>query len=423
MARCYNLGDSMDVTAYCSLAAPLAARVREARTELAGRWLERIVGRVALDPNSIFPTDDLLDHIPLLVGGIADYLADPSEAISADTPVVARARELGELRHTQGFGEYEILKEYEILGGILYSFLAHEARRMGTTAAPEELLILSHRLFQAVSVAQQATLTHYLQLMGARIREREERLRAFNRALTHELRNRIGAALGAGQLFDLPSLSDEERSTLVGVVVRNVESMRMVLDNLLELTRLGGGDTRRQRHVQLPRAAAEAARQLREMARSKGVTIRVNDDLPAIEVNAAVVELALANLLANGIKYADPAEAVRWVEVSGRAMLGGGDLRREVVVEVRDNGIGVPERERARLFERFFRAANATGADIEGTGLGLNIVRETVQALGGCTWAEFPDKGSLFAFSLPCRRAADSAELRAQSKETVSQEV
>ncbi|MFN2563423.1 MAG: sensor histidine kinase [Gemmatimonadaceae bacterium] len=409
----------MDVTAYCPLAAPLAARLRGARTELTGRWLERIVDRVALDANSVFPTDDLLDHMPLLVLGIADYVENPGDVISAETPVVARARELGALRHTQGFGEYEILKEYEILGAILYSFLAREARTLDVTPTPEELLICSQRLFQGVSLAQQATITHYLQLMGARIHEREERLRAFNRALTHELRNRIGAAVGAGQLLDLPTLSEAERATLVGVVVRNVDSMRIVLDNLLELTRLGGGDTRQQRHVLLPRAAAEATRQLREMARSKRVTIRITGDLPAVEVNAAAVELALTNLIANAIKYADPAAADRWVEVSGRIVCRDADSVREVVVEVRDNGIGVPEPERARLFERFFRAANATATDAEGTGLGLSIVRETVQSLGGRVWAEFPDKGSVFAFALPCRRAADAAELRAQSSEVV----
>jgi signal transduction histidine kinase len=291
----------MDVTAYCPLAVPLAARLRDARAELTGRWLERIAARVALDANAIFPTDDLLDHMPLLVIGIADYVEHPSAAIAADTLVVTRARELGALRHAQGFSEHEILKEYEILGGILYSFLARTVRTIDATPEPEALVICSQRLFQAVSLAQQATIAHYLQLMTARIHEREERLRAFNRALTHELRNRIGAAVGAGQLLELPTLSDAERSTLVGVIVRNVDSMRMVLDNLLELTRLGGGDTRQQRHVLLPRAVAEAARQLREMARSKGVAIQVNEDLPAVEVSAAAVELSLTNLLSTAI--------------------------------------------------------------------------------------------------------------------------
>jgi signal transduction histidine kinase len=413
----------MDVTAPCPFAPFLAARLRDSRVELTARWLERIVERVTLDPNSVFPTDDLLDHMPLLVLGIADYVEDPGQCLSAETPVVARARDLGALRHTQGFGEYEILKEYEILGGILYSFLGRAVEGVDASPPAHELLICSQRLFQAVSLAQQATVTQYLQLAGARLREREDRLRAFNRALTHELRNRLGAALGAGQLCDLPTLSEAERATLVGVVVRNVDSMRIVLDNLLELSRLGTVDTRQQRGVLLPRAAAEATRQLRELARSKDVRVRLSDDLPAVEVNAAVVELTLTNLIANAIKYSNPDETDRRVEISGCLVLGDDSSAREVVVEVRDNGIGVPKEQRERLFERFFRATNAVSTDMEGTGLGLNIVRETMQSIGGRVWVEFPDKGSVFAFSMPCRRTADAAELGAQTKETVCLDV
>jgi signal transduction histidine kinase len=81
----------------------------------------------------------------------------------------------------------------------------------------------------------------------------------------------------------------------------------------------------------------------------------------------------------------------------------------ELVVRVRDNGIGVPEDARGRLFEQFFRAHGGTVA-AEGTGLGLNLVQETVASLGGRSWAEFPEEGgSVFAFSLPSRREEDAA--------------
>ena len=80
-----------------------------------------------------------------------------------------------------------------------------------------------------------------------------------------------------------------------------------------------------------------------------------------------------------------------------------------MIVEVRDNGIGIPSEARDKLFDRFFRAVKGDAAvEVEGTGLGLSIVRETVEMLGGRAWAESsPSGGSLFAFSLPCRRSAD----------------
>src|SRR3954466_13585348 len=98
------------VTRECPLAGALAERLRDRKRDLTARWLERIVERVSLDPNRVFPTDELLDHVPLLVAGIADYIEEPAAEVSVDMPVVGKARELGALRYAQGFDAYEILK-------------------------------------------------------------------------------------------------------------------------------------------------------------------------------------------------------------------------------------------------------------------------------------------------------------------------
>ena len=120
----------------CPLAAALAALLRNSRMELTGRWLERIADRVALEPQRIFPTDDLLDHMPLLITGIANFIEQPEDLILADAGVVFRARELGALRHRQGFGEYEILKEFELLGSILFAFLIRAADHIDMPCTP-----------------------------------------------------------------------------------------------------------------------------------------------------------------------------------------------------------------------------------------------------------------------------------------------
>jgi signal transduction histidine kinase len=385
--------------------------MRASRQDLTQRWLDRISDRVQLHPNRVFPSDELLDHVPLLIDGVADYLENPAKAVTADVPMIAKAMELGELRYAQGFDEHELLKEYELFGSILYAFLSRTADDIDIQCTRAELLACAHRLFHAVALIQQATTTQYLSRMKGRIHEREERLRAFNRALTHELRNRVGAAMGAAQILgELSELDDAERKRLFGVVYRNVESVRGVLDNLAELARLGTSDTRQQRHVSLPAAVAEAVRQVRDAAQKEGVEIRVKS-LPAIEVNAAAVELTLSNLLSNAIKYSDRNKVHRWVELSAETKGDVSDEVEQVVVKIRDNGIGVPEGERANLFQRFFRAHSSTRPNIEGTGLGLSIVRETIEALGGRTWAEFSANGSTFAFCVPCRRAEDRAAI------------
>jgi len=399
---------------HCPLAGILAQRIRDESPALTRLWLDRINERVELSARRIFPSDDLLNHVPILIVGVADYLEDPERVVVGEVSVVAKARELGELRFSQGFDAYELLKEYEMFGGILFTFMSRIVDEIDVPCTRSELLACAHRLFTAVALIEQATLTNYLALVSSRLTEREERLRGFNRTLSHELKNRIGAVTGAAQVLELDSLEDVERSRLLSVVSRNVLGMQGVLDNLIELSRLES-DARQQRHVTLPTAANEVVRQLRDTARAKGVELRVASDLPAVEVNAAAVELCLSNLISNGIKYADPRKPERWVEVRAHADGAAGDPSL-IAVEVWDNGPGVPTEKRESLFERFYRAHQAVVSGAEGTGLGLSIVRDTAKSLGGSAWAEFTDDATVFAFSVPGRRAKDQEAVRAAER-------
>ncbi|MEJ7759810.1 MAG: HAMP domain-containing sensor histidine kinase [Gemmatimonadaceae bacterium] len=413
-----------EITENCPLAATLARRMREDSIDLTRRWLDRIVARVQGDPNRIFPTDQLLDHVPLLIHGIAAFIENPDSIVITDAPVIAKARELGELRYNQKFDEYEVLKEYELFGGILFAFMGRIVDDIEEPCSRSELLNCAHRLYLAVALIQQATLTRYLTLVRERLHERENRLRGFNRTLSHELKNRLGAITGAAAVLELPSLSADEKERLTAVIGRNVLGMQAVLDNLMELSQLDA-DVRQQRHITLPRAAAEVARQLRDNAQARNVEVRISSSLPEVEVNAAAVELCLTNLVANAIKYSDMSKPERWVEVGARRTVdaggvSGADSESAVVVEVRDNGLGVPEAKRARLFERFFRAHDDARTGADGTGLGLSIVRDTAQSLGGTAWAEFPEEGSVFAFTLPARRARDAIALEAARDATGS---
>ena len=401
----------------CPLAAALAERLREARDPMTQRWLERIAERVTLDPGQIFPSQDLLDHVPLLVDGIADYMEDPADEISADVPVIAKAMELGELRLAQGFGVHQILKEYEILGGVLFTFLIGTVDSIPDQCSRGELLACAQRLFRAISVIQQVTTLQYVRLADERVREREDRLRSFNRMVSHELKNSIGAVDGASSMLQEPWVGEdpEQRGRFVAIIHRNTGQIQKVLQDLLTLSRMDG-DSRQQRNVLLAAVAQEAARQLRDMARDRNVEIRISDDLPAVEVDAGVIELCLVNFISNGIKYADPAKLERWVEVRGYHTDDTGERDRELVIEVRDNGLGIAATEREQVFDRFFRSGDVT--DVEGTGLGLSIVRETVESAGGRVWVERDEGdsgGSIFRFALPARREEEGENLEVRS--------
>jgi signal transduction histidine kinase len=404
----------MALSADCPLAGVLSARLHGAREELTTRWLDRIAARVSIDANRVFPTQDLLNHVPLLIDGIAAFLEDPADEIAADVPVIAKARELGELRYRQGFDAYEIFKEYELLGSVLFSFLARIVDDIDEPCTRSELLHCGHRLFRAVTLIQQVTTMHFLSRTNEQVREREERLRGFNRMVSHELKTRVGAIKGAHALLEEPWLEASARGRFLRMIGENVEGIDAMLGNLLVLSRLEGRVEQHQ-HVRLPQAVAEVLRQLREMTRASGVTVQVPDDLPDVEVNAAAIELCLTNYISNAIKYADPQKVNRWIEIRARVEKRGDERGESLVVEVRDNGLGVPVEARDKLFQRFFRAHDQTVTGVEGTGLGLSIVRETVEAIGGRAWAESgASDGSTFAFAIPCRRgetAARTAEM------------
>jgi signal transduction histidine kinase len=202
----------------CPLATPLARRLRASRDQLTLRWLERIAARVSIERNRIFPSDELLDHVPLLIEGIADYVENPAEEISADVPVVAKEMELGELRYAQGFDAYEIFKEYEVLGGVLFTFLGGVVDDIDMPCSRAELLRCAHRVFHAVAIIQQVTTMHLLRKSAQQIKDREGRLRAFNRTVSHELKNRLGAIQGAYSLLREPWVEPTQRERLMAMI-------------------------------------------------------------------------------------------------------------------------------------------------------------------------------------------------------------
>jgi signal transduction histidine kinase len=390
------------------VAQALAVRLRAERESLVRRWLDRIAARVALSPTRVFPTEDLLNHVPLLIDGVADYLERPADGIDATVPVLAKARELGALRHRQGFDAHEILKEHELLGAILFHFMGEEVVRQDGRDG-REVAECWQRLAQAVELVRQATMSHFLQLAAERVHERESRLRRFNRMVSHELKNRVGVLRGASALLQESWLDGPQREKFARMVEENAVGLTRVLENLEQLSRTEA-DARQRKNVLLPQAAREAARQLRDAAAVRGVRVSIADDLPNVEVDAATVELCLVNYMSNGIKYCDPSRAERTVHVEGALAFGPRPEDGELRVLVRDNGLGVPVDARERLFTQFYRVHEHTITGVEGTGLGLSIVRETVEAVGGRVWADFPPEGgAVFGFSLPSRREEDAA--------------
>lgn len=383
--------------AQCAIAAKLARRLRESRHELAKAWVDSIMSHDASQPPRP-PSGEMVDDMPLLIDGIAWHLEHPDERLGIDSPVIQKAMQIGTLRHAQGFTTRDILEEYELLGHVLFDCLAGVVEEANVDGGNP--MLCGSLLFHAIVVIEITTTTHYFELAAKRVAEREERLHAFNRAVSHEIKNRLGTIVNAGQMLtEKPELSGDELHQFADIIARNAHAMNATVNNLLVLARVEDNPDEHPR-VPLRRAVENVVAQVAPVAQAAHVDLRVDELLPDVEVDDAVVELSLANYVRNAITYADSAASRRVVAIHACVEQHGTEP--ELVINVADNGLGVPVEKRDHLFERFFRAHESTHK--EGTGLGLSIVQASVKAIGGRAWAEFPEKGSRFSFAVPLTR-------------------
>jgi signal transduction histidine kinase len=383
--------------------AAIAARMASERLALAGRWLERLRELLTVAANDVFPSDRLLDHIPSLVEQIAHYLAAPAdEAIAANAAVMDKARELGQLRHQQRATAHQLLHEYEILGEILEAFVVGETDRLGLRPSVDECFEVQRRLTRAVRVLMRTTVDTFISEYTATIQDQTDRIKAFNRAASHELRSPIGTLMFAGALLDTDAVrQDPQRlSKVAGTVKSSADRLSWIVENLQRIARMSEPiDGPSEQRIDLRLLADEVSRQLEEMAGSRGVAIRVSPDLPALRADPARLELVLLNLVSNAIKYSDAQKPDPFVEIAA-----GGEDEGTCTIVVRDNGLGIEDRDQESIFERFFRAhAHLDGElGVSGTGLGLAIVADCVQALGGTIRCESRlGAGTAFYIALP----------------------
>src|SRR5580765_2813412 len=129
----------------------IAERIRAEHRALATRWFERLMDLLPVDAREIFPTEHVLDHVPALILEISAYLRHPEEgAIAANTAILEKAKELGSLRHAQRASLHQVLREYQVLSGVLVTFVVEEMERLGIVPPPTESALVVSRLHQAV---------------------------------------------------------------------------------------------------------------------------------------------------------------------------------------------------------------------------------------------------------------------------------
>ncbi|HEV8134972.1 MAG TPA: ATP-binding protein [Pyrinomonadaceae bacterium] len=213
--------------------------------------------------------------------------------------------------------------------------------------------------------------------------------------VSHELRTPLTAILAFVETLQNGALEDVESSQrFLSIIGKNASRMHGLIDDILELTAIEGGNVQLRRSaVKLRDLVAEVISSLSDKAAEHHV-ILVNevDSSVVVKVDARRLERMLTNLVDNGIKFGGDDATVKIRYES--------DSRDKIIVE--DNGEGIPSQHLERVFERFYRVDRARSRDMGGTGLGLALVKHLALLHGGeVTVTSELGKGTSFTIHLP----------------------
>ncbi|MCL0090025.1 HAMP domain-containing histidine kinase, partial [Dehalococcoidia bacterium] len=192
-------------------------------------------------------------------------------------------------------------------------------------------------------------------------------------------------------------LNEKQRQMIERSSVR-IDGLLELISDLLDISRIEMGQVAQEmKEVSLAQLVMEPLDDMQRLAKEKGLRLAtdISPDLPPIFGSPTRLQQVFTNLLSNAIKFTPKGGTVtlRLLERDG-----------EIVGEIRDTGVGIPEEDLPRIFEDFYRASNV---DVPGTGLGLPIVKRIVEAHGGWIRAESPchdtGMGCKFTFALPTK--------------------
>jgi signal transduction histidine kinase len=261
----------------------------------------------------------------------------------------------------------------------------------------------SERLAEAVASNVATALAHarlYEQEreMVQRLQELDQAKSDFVASVSHELRTPLTSIRGYVEMMRDGDAGDLEpdQHRMLEVVQRNADRLLALIEDLLTLSRIESGAFRVARlPVALDGVVHSTLDELRPQAVARGVELvaDVASDVPMVLGDSSQLERVLLNLLSNAIKFTvDGGRVVVRVRPSGTVL----------EMDVEDEGIGIPEVEQDRLFSRFFRSSTSQERAIQGTGLGLVIVKSIVEHHGGdIAVRSQPGVGTTFTVRLP----------------------
>lgn len=219
--------------------------------------------------------------------------------------------------------------------------------------------------------------------------------REFVANVSHELKTPLTAIQGFAETLHEGAVPEARRRHYLEVILRHAERLGALIDDLLELSRIEAGESPLELgDLPVAELAGDLLRDLEPRFEALRIQVRLETaGEGTARADRRALRQVLQNLLDNAAKYGGP---------DGEVVLRVREEPALVCIEVCDRGIGISERERGRIFERFYRADAARARDPGGTGLGLAIVKHLMQSMGGSVEVESQEgRGSTFRLRLP----------------------
>lgn len=221
----------------------------------------------------------------------------------------------------------------------------------------------------------------------------------FTDSASHTLKTPLTRIRMIAEKLHLGWVSEEtKKKEYLQTILNESDRMNEMISNMLDFSRIEAG---RKQYEMVTVSLPELVRQIMDSysgyIRANGfrLELEVDDTIPPLALDTDAIRLALVNLLQNAVKYSGNDKYIR-------VRLYRDNQNTAAVLEVEDHGIGLQEKEIKKIFQRFYRTPGSHVQTVEGSGLGLFLVRHTIQAHGGAVTVESqPGKGSCFRITLP----------------------
>jgi len=303
-------------------------------------------------------------------------------------------------------------------GRVGFIFLGTENPDMAPSEGDEELVtILANQIGQALENAKLFENTWKAQQeLEKKVEERTQELKQalnevrivskrksdFISAVSHELRTPLTSIKGyasillAGKLGELP----EEVKLRLSKVNKHSDELVNLVNDLLDISRIESGRVTMHLTPQdLPSILTEIADLFSIQSKEKGfdLSFKIEDTAHSVIADAGQLKRVFINLIGNASKFVPQGE--------GKISIAGYKVGKFIQLDITDNGCGIPEEAREKIFEEFYRVENAINDQVKGTGLGLALVKHIIEAHGGRIWVTSKlGVGSTFSFTLPEER-------------------